>query len=107
MTPDGWLLEGPRDDRRSLLVLLLLATVLFAAGIGLRDPWPADEPRFALVARQMVESGQWLFPMRGGELYPDKPPVFMWTIALFLKATGSLRVAFLLPSLLAGLGTLA
>ena len=55
----------------------------------------------------MVESGQWLFPMRGGELYPDKPPVFMWAIALFLKATGSLRVAFLLPSLLAGLGTVA
>ena len=107
MTPDGWLLDGPRDDRRSLLLLLLLAAVLFAAGIGLRDPWPADEPRFALVARQMVESGNWLFPMRGGELYPDKPPVFMWAIALFLKATGSLRVAFLLPSLLAGLGTLA
>ncbi len=107
MTPDERLLEGPRDDRRSLLLLLFLATVFFAAGIGLRDPWPADEPRFALVARQMVESGQWLFPMRGGELYPDKPPVFMWAIALFLKTTGSPRVAFLLPSLLAGLGTLA
>lgn len=107
MTPDEALLEGPRDDRRALLLLLLLATVLFGAGIGLRDPWPADEPRFALVARQMVESGQWLFPVRGGELYPDKPPLFMWAIALFLKLTGSLRVAFLLPSLLAGLGTLA
>lgn len=107
MTPDAALLEGPRDDRRALLLLLLLGTVLFAAGIGLRDPWPADEPRFALVARQMVESGQWLFPVRGGELYPDKPPLFMWAIALFLKLTGSLRVAFLLPSLIAGLGTLA
>jgi len=107
VTPDAALLTGPRDDRRALLLLLLLGTVLFAAGIGLRDPWPADEPRFALVARQMVESGQWLFPVRGGELYPDKPPLFMWAIALFLKLTGSLRVAFLLPSLLAGLGTLA
>ncbi|MBK9088090.1 MAG: hypothetical protein IPL90_03190 [Holophagales bacterium] len=45
----------------------------------------------------MVESGQWLFPMRGGELYPDKPPVFMWAIALFLKATGS-PGCVLLPS---------
>ena len=107
MTPDERLLSGPRGDRRALLLLLLLATALFGAGIGLRDPWPADEPRFALVARQMVESGQWLFPIRGGELYPDKPPLFMWAIALFLKLTGSLRVAFLLPSLLAGLGTLA
>lgn len=24
--------------------------------VSLRDPWPADEPRFALVAKQMVES---------------------------------------------------
>lgn len=34
----------------------LMITALFA-GIGLRDPWPADEPRFAQVAREMVESG--------------------------------------------------
>ena len=75
--------------------------------MGLRDPWPADEPRLALVAKQMVESGQWLFPFRGGEIYPDKPPMFMWGIALFYQLTGSMRVAFLLPNLLAGLGCLA
>lgn len=45
-------------------IAALLVVVLFA-GIGLRDPWPADEPRFAQVAREMVESGQWLFPTRG------------------------------------------
>jgi 4-amino-4-deoxy-L-arabinose transferase-like glycosyltransferase len=77
------------------------------AGIGLRDPWPPDEPRFALVGREMVETGQWLFPHRNAELYPDKPPVFMWMIAVCYLATGSLRVAFLLPSLLGGLVTLA
>lgn len=107
MLNDEFMLSGPEDRRRALLLLLLLGLVLFGAGIGLRDPWPADEPRFALVARQMVESGQWLFPFRGGELYPDKPPVFMWIIAVFLKLTGSLRVAFLMPSLLAGLGSVA
>ncbi|MGQ4660444.1 glycosyltransferase family 39 protein [Lysobacter sp. F6437] len=84
-----------------------VALLLIGAGLGLRDPWPADEPRYALVARQMVESGQWLFPMRGDELYPDKPPLFMWLQALFLQMTGQLRIAFLLPSLLAALGTLA
>lgn len=107
MSTESCVLNGPARERRALLLLLLLGLVVFGAGLGLRDPWPADEPRFALVARQMVDSGQWLFPMRGGELYPDKPPVFMWLIALFLKLTGSLRVAFLLPSLLAGLGSLA
>ena len=86
------------------IAALLIATLF--AGIGLRDPWPADEPRFAQVAREMVESGQWLFPTRGGEFYPDKPPVFMWLIALCYQLTGQLRIAFLLPSALAGLGTL-
>lgn len=54
----------------------------------------------------MVATGQWLFPQVGGDLYPDKPPLFMWLIAAFYWLTGSLRLSFLLPSLLAGLGTL-
>ena len=86
--------------------LLLLALVVLGAGIGLRDPWPADEPRFVLIARDMVESGQWFFPRVAGVLYADKPPVFFWLIAAFYWLTDSLRVAFLLPSLLAGIGTI-
>ena len=86
--------------------LLLLALMLFGAGLGLREPWPADEPRFALVARDMVRSGEWLIPHVAGEPYPDKPPVFMWAIATAYRLTGNLEVAFLLPSLLAALGTL-
>ncbi len=90
-----------------LLLLIGLTLLLVAAGMGLRDPWPADEPRFALAARDMVLSGDWLFPRVGGDLYPDKPPVFMWLIALCYFFTGSLRIAFLLPSLLAATGTIA
>jgi 4-amino-4-deoxy-L-arabinose transferase-like glycosyltransferase len=83
-----------------------VALLVLAAGLGLRDPWPADEPRFALAARHMIESGDWLFPMRGDELYPDKPPLFMWLQALSYLLVGNWRVAFALPSLLAALGTL-
>ncbi|HVT32121.1 MAG TPA: glycosyltransferase family 39 protein [Rhodanobacteraceae bacterium] len=97
----------PGRDRRELRWLMLLAFVLLGAGIGLRDPWPSDEPRFTLAAKQMVESGDWLFPHRGRELYSDKPPVLMWSEALSYEITRSWRVAFLLPSLLAGLLTLA
>ncbi len=96
-----------RDARRELLWFGVFALLLLGLGIGLRDPWPSDEPRFALVAHWMVDHGQWLFPHRGHELYPDKPPVFMWLEALAYLLTGNWRVAFLLPSLLAGLGALA
>ena len=74
--------------RREHLWFWGVAITLLFAGLGLRDPCPADDPRFALVAKQMVESGQWLFPMRGDELYPDKPPLLMWLQAVFLTLTG-------------------
>ncbi|MGA0587672.1 ArnT family glycosyltransferase [Dyella sp. KRB-257] len=95
------------SDRAELLWGGLFALFVLGVGLGLRDPWPSDEPRFALVARWMVEHGQWLFPHRGHELYPDKPPVFMWTQALAYLLTRSWRIAFLLPSLLSALGALA
>ena len=92
--------------RRATWLFWLFALLILGAGLGLRDPWPADEPRFALVAKQMLESGDWLFPHRGIELYSDKPPLFMWLQASMLWLTGEMRIAFLLPSLLAALGTL-
>ncbi|MBT2143926.1 MULTISPECIES: glycosyltransferase family 39 protein [unclassified Rhodanobacter] len=96
-----------RSARWELLLFGVFALLLLGLGIGLRDPWPSDEPRFALVARLMVEHGQWLFPHRGHELYPDKPPVFMWLQALSYFLTHNWRIAFLLPSLAAALGALA
>jgi len=80
--------------------LAIFSISIIFIGLGLRDPWPADEPRFAQIAREMVETGQWFFPMRGGELYPDKPPIFMWSIAVFYYLTGSLSFSFLFPNAL-------
>lgn len=94
----------PRDTRRDLFWLGALWLLLAATGIGLRDPWPADEPRFALIARDMVATGNWFVPRVAGDIYADKPPLFFWLIAAGLTLTGSLRMAFLLPSVLAGLG---
>ena len=94
------------DQRRELFWFLAVAFVILAAGIGLRDPWPADEPRFVLVARQMWESGEWLFPHRGRELYPDKPPLYFWMLGIAFALVRDWTWAFLLPSLVAALGTL-
>jgi 4-amino-4-deoxy-L-arabinose transferase-like glycosyltransferase len=87
-------------------LLMLGALLVLAAGIGMRGPTPSDEPRFALVAHQMVASGQWLIPHRGADWYSDKPPTFMVMQALSYTLTGHWWIAFLLPSLLCSLGTL-
>lgn len=99
--------KSPAHPTRDLAWLGVVALVVIASGLGLRDPWPTDEPRFAMLSQHMVDTGRWLFPERGGELYSDKPPVFMWLQGLFIQLTGSLRVGFLLPSLFASLGTVA
>jgi 4-amino-4-deoxy-L-arabinose transferase-like glycosyltransferase len=94
-----------RDRRLDCLCLLGAFCLLVATGMGLRDPWPADEPRFALIARDMVATGDWWIPRVAGDIYADKPPLYLWLIAAGLAITGSLRFSFLLPSLLAALGT--
>ncbi|WP_421569693.1 ArnT family glycosyltransferase [Stenotrophomonas sp. PD6] len=99
--PDAAVLRRPW---RAVLCLLM-ALSLFA-GLGLRAPAPPDEPRFVLAAKAMVDTGQWLIPHRGSEIYAEKPPVFMWLQAAAHTVVGSWDVAFLLPSLLAALLTL-
>lgn len=93
-----------RWDSRDLLWLAAAALLLFATGIGFRDPWPADEPRFAVLARDMFHSGDWLFPRVGGDLYQDKPPLYFWLLTAAYGITGSTRASFLIPSLLASFG---
>ena len=99
-------MQDARVRAADLLWIGAAFLVFIFAGFGLRDPWPADEPRFAAVALDMVRSGYWLIPHAGGDLYQDKPPLHFWMIAASYLATGSLRAAFLLPSMLAALGTL-
>src|SRR5688500_2367076 len=114
MTQDSWtqrLLRHGSDSARDVRLddfwLLGFGLLLIVTGLGLRDPWPADEPRFALVVRDMVVTGEWLLPRVGGVVYADKQSLFFCLMALSLLATGSLRIAFLLPSMLAGFACLA
>ena len=95
-----------RSTAQDLFWIALWVALLILAGYGLRDPWPADEPRFASIARDMVATGDWLIPRAGGDLYQDKPPLHFWMIAAAYSLIGSLRWSFLLPSMFASLGTL-
>ena len=86
--------------------LAAAALLTLAAGLGLRDPWAPDEPRYALIAAEMLQSGDWSVTRLGGMIYAEKPPVYFWLLAAAQWLAG-LRFGFLLPSLLAGIGTLA
>jgi 4-amino-4-deoxy-L-arabinose transferase-like glycosyltransferase len=106
-SPPASSLSGPPPIRvRDLLWLALALFIIIGTGLGIRDPWPADEPRFAALARDMALSHEWLFPRVGGDLYQDKPPLFFWLLAICYTLTGSVKASFLIPSFLAAGGTL-
>lgn len=96
-----------RSQRVSLLLLLLLAAAMISAGLGMRHPSNVDEERFLGVALEMLQGGDWLIPHRAAEIYPDKPPLFMWAIAALTRLGASPTIALFLPALLAGLVTTA
>ena len=92
------------------LVLAAAATAVLLPGIGSRDLWNPDEPRYAEVAREMllppVEMERLLVPRLNGERYDHKPPLHFWNIALFGTLRGGVdEVAARLPSFLAGVGS--
>jgi len=88
--------------------VLVAVAVVGGLSLGQRDLWAPDEPKYALVAREMLETGEWLIPHVNGRLYPDKPPLMFWSIAAASTLTGGVgQPAAVLPSLLAALVVLA
>ena len=93
-------------NARSLLAVLALAAILFLSNIWRYDLWPPDEPRFAQVAREMIESGDWLTLRVNGAPYMEKPPLFFWSIAVISAPFGDVtETSARLPSVLAALLT--
>lgn len=70
--------EPARD--RWLAVLLVAWGVLAVASIWLRPLWPVDETRYASVAWEMWQRGDFLVPHVNGEPYSHKPPLLFWLI---------------------------
>ncbi|HET8946071.1 MAG TPA: glycosyltransferase family 39 protein, partial [Candidatus Polarisedimenticolia bacterium] len=93
------------NRRRAVNAALVLSgLLLFGWRLGGHDLWPPDEPRFGLVAREMLERGDPIVLSRNGRLYTDKPPLFFWAIdtgALLLRGGRVDETAARLPSLLA------
>ena len=102
--------EPHRPDlshRRAAILLLALGLLAFIAGLGSRGLWIPDETRYALVARDMIDSGDWLHLKLVGRPYPDKPVGCFWIIGAVAKTTGLLNEwTVRIPSALAGVGCL-
>jgi 4-amino-4-deoxy-L-arabinose transferase-like glycosyltransferase len=86
-------------------LLLILATLYICyfhnlGAIGLVGP---DEPRYAWIARAMVESGDWVTPRLYGKPWFEKPILYYWGAAASFKLFGVSEVTARLPSAISAL----
>jgi len=90
-----------------LFILVAFGGLLFFSNIGGWDLWNPDEPRYAQIAREMLQGEGWIIPHLNSEVYYDKPPLFFWMIAASAKLLGGMKeAAARLPSAFFGLLTL-
>ncbi len=88
--------------RKYVLLIIGIGIALFLLNLGARDLWEPDETRYAVVAREMKETGNWILPHLNGEIYAEKPPLFFWLVNVSTFCFGNNEVTNRLPSALAG-----
>ena len=90
-----------------IIILAIFGGILFFSYLGGWDLWNPDEPRYAQVAKEMLQGEGWIIPHLNSAVYHDKPPFFFWLIAGAAKLLGGMNeTAARLPSACFGLFTI-
>jgi 4-amino-4-deoxy-L-arabinose transferase-like glycosyltransferase len=84
--------------RTDVLLLAGFCAFLFFYGIGQFGLIGADEPRYAQVAREMLERHDWVTPTLDGHPWLEKPPLYYWQAMFFYSVLGVSDVAARIPS---------
>jgi 4-amino-4-deoxy-L-arabinose transferase-like glycosyltransferase len=86
----------------AVLILATLCVCYFShlGAIGFVGP---DEPRYAWIARDMSETGDWVTPRLYGKPWFEKPPLYYWGAAVCFKLLGVSEAAARLPSAISAL----
>ncbi len=76
------------SNKKTLMLVMVLAIVMMIPFLGLTDFNSKGEPREAVVAYTMLEHGNRILPINNGGDIPYKPPFFHWCIALCSLISG-------------------
>ena len=82
---------NPKPDtptRRDLLLLVAFCGYLFFYGLGAFGLLGADEPRYAQVAREMLDRSDWVTPTLQGKPWLEKPVLYYWEAMVAFRAFG-------------------
>lgn len=82
--------------------LFLVSAYLYLIGNGLLAVTDTSESNYALTAREMVLSGDWLSPQIYGRYWYDKPIFYYWELAASFAVFGFNEFAARFPSAMLG-----
>src|SRR5271170_5404813 len=85
-------------SRADILLLVGFCAFLFFYGISRFGLIGADEPRYAQVAREMLERRDWITPVLSGAPWLEKPPLYYWQAMLAYSLFGVSDAAARIPS---------
>ncbi len=83
---------------RELGTLAAFCAFLFFFGLGSFGLAGPDEPRYAQVAREMAERGDWVTPTLYGEVWLEKPILYYWRARVAYALFGVSDMSARLPS---------
>jgi 4-amino-4-deoxy-L-arabinose transferase-like glycosyltransferase len=84
--------------RTDVLLIAGFCAFLFFYGMGQFGLIGADEPRYAQVAREMLDRHDWVTPVLGGLAWLEKPPLYYWQAMLAYSVLGVSDVAARVPA---------
>lgn len=85
---------------RDLFCILLIASAVFAIGLGNRPYSAPSESRYIEIGREMAASGDYVTPRLNYVKYFEKPPLFYWIQAASTKFFGFAPFAARVPTAL-------
>jgi 4-amino-4-deoxy-L-arabinose transferase-like glycosyltransferase len=83
---------------RELIILGGLCAFFLFYGLGSFGLVGADEPRYAQIAREMLQRHDWITPVLGGKPWLEKPVLFYWQAMLSYSVFGVSDWAARLPN---------
>jgi 4-amino-4-deoxy-L-arabinose transferase-like glycosyltransferase len=85
-----------------VIAFLLCSTALIYGARLSVQPLVGEETRWATAAREMLATGDWIVPRQQGQVFPERPPMTIWLMAIGGWLRGDVDpVAVRLPSVIA------
>jgi len=88
-------------------IVIVAAAAIFFFHLGSYGLWEPDEARYAEIAREMIETGDFIVPHLNYVAYLEKPPLLYWLTSFWFGIFGADAFAARITPALAALGCVA